>query len=323
MNNATHFVLKALRKLYIQIHGEHNLPPLQRLTDINLISKEITNLLSCNKPCMIARFGAFELDTIINYLCIKEGKKSLFKYITGETNEWWWNENLLQCMHTNAGFFPPSHKEIEKFCQLMLEDTKELDMLGSWRKSEYYLEKYLPTNLIKVDRDNINPFFADKPWTHCLKDKKVLVVHPFSHSIESQYRRKDKIFTNGLLPDFELKVIPAVQSIKGSQTRFLTWFEALDFMKSQIDCIEYDVCLLGCGAYGFPLAAHIKRKGKQAIHIGGALQLYFGIKGKRWEGNGYKSNLNNYSSLFNQYWIRPSVEETPSTANLVENSCYW
>ena len=125
------------------------------------------------------------------------------------------------------------------------------------------------------------------------------------------------------MPDFELHVIPAIQSIKGSNPQFSNWFDALHFMEEQIDNINYDICLLGCGAYGFPLAAHIKRNGKKAIHIGGALQLYFGIKGKRWEGNGYQSELNNYSRLFNQYWIRPSAEETPSSANNVENSCYW
>ena len=53
-------------------------------------------------------------------------------------------------------------------------------------------------------------------------------------------------------------------------------------MKSEIDKCDYDVCLIGCGAYGFPLAAHVKHKGKQAIHLGGTLQLLFGIKGNRW-----------------------------------------
>jgi glycerol-3-phosphate dehydrogenase len=48
---------------------------------------------------------------------------------------------------------------------------------------------------------------------------------------------------------------------------------------------DYDVALIGCGAYGLPLASHVKRKGKQSIHLGGGLQLLFGIKGKRWDDN--------------------------------------
>ena len=47
--------------------------------------------------------------------------------------------------------------------------------------------------------------------------------------------------------------------------------------------IDFDVAIIGCGAYGFPLAAKLKQAGKQAIHLAGATQLLFGIKGKRWE----------------------------------------
>ena len=54
-------------------------------------------------------------------------------------------------------------------------------------------------------------------------------------------------------------------------------------MKAQIDKEDFDICLIGAGAYGFPLAAYVKRKGKKAVHLGGALQLLFGIKGSRWE----------------------------------------
>ena len=53
-------------------------------------------------------------------------------------------------------------------------------------------------------------------------------------------------------------------------------------MENEIDKHDYEVCLIGCGAYGLPLAAHVKKQGKKAIHIGGALQLLFGIMGKRW-----------------------------------------
>ena len=90
-----------------------------------------------------------------------------------------------------------------------------------------------------------------------------------------------------------------------------------------MDKVEYDICLIGCGAYGFHLAAHAKRMGKKAIHLGGSLQLLFGIKGKRWESNGYQKANNNYSIFFNEYWIRPSDDEKPHISNRIENNCYW
>lgn len=30
-----------------------------------------------------------------------------------------------------------------------------------------------------------------------------------------------------------------------------------------------------------------------------------------------------YKSLMNEYWIRPSKEETPSVTKKVEGACYW
>ena len=73
------------------------------------------------------------------------------------------------------------------------------------------------------------------------------------------------------MPDFDLITIKAVQSLGGGE-QFQSWFDALDWMKAEIDKHDYDICLIGCGAYGFPLAAHVKRLGKKAFHLGGALQ---------------------------------------------------
>jgi threonine dehydrogenase-like Zn-dependent dehydrogenase len=39
-------------------------------------------------------------------------------------------------------------------------------------------------------------------------------------------------------------------------------------MIDEIGKIDFDVAILGCGAYGLPLAAAIKGMGKQAIHLG-------------------------------------------------------
>ena len=324
MNQASILFLKALRKLYTKTFGGYQLPPLQREKDIDKISEIIYNILMSDQPCMIARFGAFELATIVNYLGVKNPHYSILKFIKGEQLEWWWNERLIKYMNTNAGFFPPTHDAITRFCELMIADTKKLDILGSWQKTEYFLADYLPSKIIKVDRDNINPFFATYPWTKALEGKNVLVIHPFSDSIRKQYERRQLLFKNNdILPDFNLYTLKAVQSLGGENANFKNWFDALKWMEHEMDKINYDICLLGCGAYGFPLAAHAKEMGKKALHIGGALQLYFGIKGKRWEGKGYKNGPNDYSKLFNKYWIRPSAEETPITAKNVENNCYW
>lgn len=213
-----------------------------------------------------------------------------------------------------SGFFPGSVSKIEQFCELMLADMPEVNILGSWLVGEQYFEKYL-ASAKKLELKSIEPYFSIDPWTRALKGKRVLVVHPFTKTIASQYERREFLFDNkDFLPEFKLKTIKAVQSIAGEKTEFCTWFDALDYMKAEIDKEDYDICLIGCGAYGFPLAAHVKRRGKKAFHIGGSLQLLFGIKGKRWE---------NEKRLGNEYWVFPRKDETPKAASTIEGGCYW
>ena len=202
---------------------------------------------------------------------------------------------------------------------------KDVDILGSWCRNEDDFSEELK-DAVKVDRELMTPLLTDKPWTKALKGKKVLVVHPFADSILKQYAIRDRLFPKNpdILPEFELKVLKAVQTLGYEDPNFKDWFEALDYMKKEIDKVDYDVCLLGCGAYGFPLAAHCKRQGKQAIHLGGILQLLFGIKGKRWETDpGYIKDFPYASTYYNEYWVRASTAETPQKANEVENGCYW
>ena len=63
---------------------------------------------------------------------------------------------------------------------------------------------------------------------------------------------------------------------------------------------DADIVILGCGAYGFPLAAMLKNAGKQVIHLGRATQILFGIKGNRWNAHPV------ISKLFNEKWSTPS-----------------
>ena len=64
----------------------------------------------------------------------------------------------------------------------------------------------------------------------------------------------------------------------------------------------------------------VKRNGKKAIHMGGATQLLFGIRGQRWEN--YIEHFD-YNQFMNDYWVRPSSEETPQQSKNVEGGCYW
>lgn len=329
MNKLQIFVLKSLRKLYQVIFGFEKSKKPECIQDAELASNIIYEALMSDKPCMIGRFGSNELLCLVTYLGVKENKRNIFSYISGKYTEWWWNEQNFVYMNITAGFFPPSIDKFIQFSKLLLDDIPQLDILGSWLQNEQVVENYLNSSQ-KVHFRLLEPFWSDLPWTSALRKKKVLIVHPFADTILNQYINRDKLFSNPLiLPTFKsLNVVKAVQPLDVNGYRFNDWFEALDYMKSEIDKQDFDVCLIGCGAYGFHLAAHVKRNGKKAVHLGGALQLLFGIKGKRWEDPNYGVKewgipVGSYSDLMNDYWVRPGDQYKPKNSEDVEGACYW
>lgn len=255
---------------------------------------------------MIARFGSTEIKAIL-FPFFPFFFKKIFK------------ERIFSNMRVLSGFFPVTEESINQFSKLMILDMKEVDILGSWRVEEYLLSQFLK-NSSRVPLPALEPYFQKDPWSSVLEGRNVLVIHPFSETIEIQYHTKRELLFNDkrVLPKFKsLQTIKAVQTIAGNKSDYANWFDALDHMKSQIDKLDFDVAIIGCGAYGFPLAAHIKRKGKSAIHLGGATQILFGIKGKRWIEN------KKFDHIINEHFVFPSELEKIEGVEKVENGCYW
>lgn len=326
------YVIRGLKKGYRLVTGKKFLNP---ECDMNRqsVNTDIYNMLLSNSPCMISRFGTTELNCINNYLCVTNSNSYLGRmvdYVKDMTHTPWWNEDHFKMMSLYSGIFPPCEDTSVKFSLRYLQDIPLIDLLGSFQ----YYEKFMPLreDVVRAQLETLYPFFVDKPWTLALAGKKVLVVHPFDQTIHSQYLKRSILFENNdVLPNFELITLRAVQSVAGAQTAYKDWFEALKFMEDEISAIDFDICILGCGAYGLPLAAHVKRIGKKAVHLGGGTQLLFGIKGKRWVEQYervliYRPNESintNYIDLFNDDWIYPDISEKPNDAVKVENSCYW
>lgn len=224
---------------------------------------------------------------------------------------------VLTSIHRNAGVFPYGEQTAIRFGMLMKEVSAEVDMLCRWKSimQDYCINNLCRSDCILTHLSNLEPYKSRNPWTSALRGKRVLVIHPFKESIEKQYQIREKLFDNpDILPEFDLTVIKAVQTAAYEKDdRFSDWFEALDYMYQQSMACEFDVALIGCGAYGLPLGAMLKRSGKMVIHMGGALQLLFGIIGKRWEN----------SPLINEYWEHPLPSEIPTCVKEVENGCYW
>ena len=329
---ANDFIIRVIRKLYRIITRRKFYAP-ECDCDRQSSNDKIYEMLASGKPCMIARFGTTEINCINNYLCVHSRKSYLsriWEYITDNTHTPWWYEDHFKAMSFFSGIFPVCQDTAEKFSERYIQDIPEIDLLACHQ----YYEKFMPLrdDIQRVQLEMLYPFFVERPWTRILKGKKVLVVHPFTDTIKLQYQKRELLFSNpDVLPEFELKTLKAVQTIIGTRSEFESWFEALKYMEDEIDKIDFDIAIIGCGAYGLPLAAHVKRIGKQAVHIGGGTQLLFGILGKRWTEQyqgfwHYRPGVDislDYHPLFNEYWVSPNQNEKPKGSEKMEGGCYW
>jgi len=265
-------------------------------------SDKIYESLVSKEPVMICRLGNTEASKLKEMSLVLDNKVE-------------YDNNRFEIIRVYSGFFPITFENMKKFHVRMFKDIKLIDILGCWSPEELFFKKYL-TKAKKIPLVDLEPWYHSNPWSRALGGKKVLVIHPFESTIKSQYKKRDKLFADqNVLPKFTLKTLKAVQSLGGDSDEFSDWFDALKSMEKKISSIDFDIAIIGCGAYGLPLAAHVKRMGKKAVHMGGATQLLFGIKGKRWEDSNFK--------FINEHWVRPLEEEKPKNHKQVENSCYW
>ena len=268
----------------------------------------IRDMILSGKPFTATRFGKTEMDPLI----YRERNKH--------------NAGIKQAADRDigrcSGFFPCTDEMIERYRSVFIDSIKDIDLLGIYffiENEEYMIDKYMNSPQCCFPRA-LEPFYFDDPWTSALKNKKVLVIHPFSKTIEKQYKIRERLFENeNVLPEFELKTIKAVQTLAGEKDpRFDNWFEALEWMKSEIYKTDFDVALLGCGAYGIPLQHYIKELGKQSVYVGGGLQILFGIKGRRWDDHP------EISLLYNDNWVRTDETEVISNyKNVEQGGPYW
>lgn len=145
--------------------------------------------------------------------------------------------------------------------------------------------------------ESVLPFLESfKYWG---KNKKILIISPFSKSIEYQYNRKDNLIKGYKFPDFKLTTYNTkitynskidTKETLGVQTN--NWLEELEKMKKDIALLDFDIALLSCGSYAMPLGKYIKNMGKKSIYIGGVLNVIFNIYGKRYDTSFFNDIVN-------------------------------
>ena len=282
----------------------------------NSANRQIGKSIDEKTPFMASRLGMSELNALI-YLEKQIAAMRLESVVARKLCSFEpLRESILRELTFNAGFFPLTDASLLSFHRIMIESLSTLDIIGSWVPGENLFVDYMNNPLV-VNRIGLIPFLADTPWTKSLAGKTVLVIHPFIDTIRRQYAIRDQLFSESkCLPDFNLKLLKPPQTAGGGSGNYDSWEKELFATLDKAMLSDCDIAIIGCGSYGFPLSALLKENGIAAVHLGGATQLMFGIRGKRWDQSP------TFSAYYNEHWIRPLESDLSEACRNIEGGCY-
>lgn len=242
-------------------------------------------------------------------------------------------ENLFYMLTNNAGIFfkndnfkdldDEDKKSLQKYCELYNRCYSFSSFMVCFNKCSFlkelyfYIIKNFP-NIKLLNSDVFNNIDHNYNWLLALENKKICIISPFVETIKLQYNKRQVLF-NGtkLLPEMDLCFIKTPLTLAGNKCGN-TWYDNYISLCDQIDNLDFDIALLSCGGYGHPLCSHIyEKKNRSCIYVGGILQLYFGIIGKRWETKDFTKKYKN------EHWVYPNENEKPENFKKIENGCYW
>lgn len=279
------------------------------------MSKEIIECIESKKPFSIIRLG-FGPETYFTY-----------EYICFHKINQQYLHPTFKTLY-NAGIYG-NLEMMQLFCEHYNEAIFSCDVLACFNNNimntiqSTFTRKY---NLKNISSRSLEPFYSildnEKPWTHYLQNKKVLIIHPFVESFQKQLQNNFQMFANTpiFLENQHFVFYKCFQTIAGNHLHE-NWYETFRIMCSDISKLDFDIALLGCGGYGLPLCHFIKKDlQKSAIYVGGGLQLLFGVMGRRWKNHEIIQKIIREN---NSSFVSPMEKETCNNYKTIENGCYW
>lgn len=273
-----------------------------RFTEPEAVNEQLKEWIEKGKPFAVTRNGMSET--------------SLFTLLERDAI---WGSSSFHKNDTSLNF-DGDRQKLMKYREVLKQMYRESDVVCAWyivNMEEDLLSKYLG-NALLTKTHLVDLYDYEGCWIRALKGKKVLVVSPFVETIESQYPKRELLHRNkDTLPEFTLFTVKSVWWYSaGRDSRFQSWFEVLDHLYQECMAVDFDIALLSCATFSSPLAVRLKQAGKQAVHMGGMLQLLFGIKGKRWDT----------MQLYNEHWVRLPDETKVGNVNVLDQTqggIYW
>jgi hypothetical protein len=221
-------------------------------------------------------------------------------------------------LYTNAGVFPDNVLAYNDFASAMSDALSHLDVLAAWyNPGEARVVRSLAPRARLVGLTCLEPHLWHQPWFSALRDKRVLVITPFADTVRAQFERMPKIWSKKpeMAVSFELLTLRTPFAAAIAPSPYRDWQSGLDDLRRSMDMLHFDVAIIGAGAWSVPLAAHAKLSGRVGVHLGGATQILFGVRGRRWDTNP------KHAPFITDAWVRPG--ERPAQLSKIEGGCYW
>jgi len=220
----------------------------------------------------------------------------------------------------DSGVFPETKREFGEFLRTYREAVRHLDAVCAWQTNPFlrdYEEAFLRIHCPHAARVSLNALSTEV--LVAIAGRRWLVVSSFPETMRRQAPLLPKVHAgkpwaprlSGLETRCEFLPCPTFSYLAPSP--FPSWSEGLKQLTQAALAKDFEVALIGAGAWSLPLAARLKEAGRIALHLGGETQLVFGIKGQRWEKYG----------IYNEHWVRPLPAETPPGHLRKEQGCYW
>ena len=276
----------------------------------------IADLLQSGRPASVVRPGIFEARILQEFITRR-----------GTPDPRFWTDYLEETKNVaanNAGILARDSFELDEYAITFLKAIRSADIISTFPWTEWLAAAPWATRAASIDNSFLNPISAilegTAPWTMALEGKRVCVVSSFSNSVSNQLLRHESIgIVSGLFRDVNFSVVQSPVTFAGEKTDE-SWTDGLSRMKSTLAEVDYDVMLVAAGGYGPALANHAKETGKIGVHVGGTLQLFFGIRGKRWSAQGALLS-GREDQLIN--WVETLSSEIPRDHLSVEGGAYW
>jgi hypothetical protein len=214
------------------------------------------------------------------------------------------------------GYFDVDHSydNFVKFLELYIQSYRRTDaftygnesLLGHMRRNRFKRPDAALLNDVCAGKTLISYQFVEavstflESFSRWASGKTILIVSPFSRSVQKQFERRDDLIKGYRFPDFRLETFNTkvtystftdTQESLGVETR--NWHEECRLLAQKVAAVDFDIALLSCASYSVYLGDFIKNTlGKQALYLGGVLNVIFNIYGERYDTPYYNGLVN-------------------------------